>query len=43
MAWAGQLYLFFYNTLLENYTRNFEGIKPIRDKEGTGLVLSHWE
>jgi len=36
MAWARQLYFFFYNILLEDYTRNFEEIKPITAKEGTG-------
>jgi hypothetical protein len=35
MAWAEQHYFFFYNTLLEAYTRNLEGIKPIKAKEGT--------
>lgn len=33
MVWAGQLYLFFYNTLPEDNTSNFEGIKAIRAKE----------
>jgi len=36
MAWARQLYFLFYNSLLEGYTRNFEGITPITAIEGTG-------
>jgi hypothetical protein len=45
-VWAGQLYHFFYNTLLEDNASNFEGIKAIRATEETGedrIVLSHLE